>query len=166
MRLSCRKRRARDPRKKSWPVRWCLQWKTVYGLLSKRQLNPDHASQPHLHPLREDEVSQQRDSQEWPIEPRERGESEIFTQRSEGDGAANRHDGPRHGHQGPRREALEKGDLVGANDVDDECLGQQALDKPAGLKQAGTAGGSLRSGDIPAIKEEEHDEVGGVVEDR
>ena len=41
-----------------------------------------------------------------------------------------------HHHQRPGRAALEERDLVGADDVDDERLRQQALDEPAGLEQA------------------------------
>ena len=53
-------------------------------------------------------------------------------------------------------QALDKRDLVGADDVDDERLGEQRFHEPAGVKQRWV---------VPALEHDQHDEEGHVVKD-
>jgi len=61
---------------------------------------------------------------------------------------------------------LNERNLVGANDVDDQSLRQQALHEPTGLEQACAVGRRLGRRDVPASEDVKHHEECGVVEDR
>ncbi len=61
---------------------------------------------------------------------------------------------------------MKERNFVRANDVDDQRLGQQALDEPAGLKQACAVRRRLGRAGVPALEEVQHHEIGGVVENR
>ena len=75
----------------------------------------------------------------------------------EGQQRPHRHDHQRGQQQRAAGPALDERDLVGADDVDDQGLGEQALHEPAGVEQGRVA---------QAVEDVQHDEVGQVVEDR
>lgn len=50
------------------------------------------------------------------------------------------HDGHRGHGELPTRAALDEGDIVRADDMHDQRLGDQRLDEPAGLKKRGARG--------------------------
>ena len=55
------------------------------------------------------------------------------------------------------RPTLQERDLIGANDMDNEGLGHQRFDEPAGLKERYPRR-------IPAVEDPQHDEEGRIVE--
>ena len=140
--MACTKRRAVETHRFELPA--TNRPRAAIGQLdteiSTRSSEPGSADKPHLHGLCEQDVAKQRSEQDWPIERRQRGESERGREGRVGQPRGDGHD--RHGghRELPTRATLDEGNFIGADDVDDQRLGNERLDEPAGLKKRSARG--------------------------
>src|SRR5664280_2581402 len=114
------------------------------------------ANEPGLHHLGQQRVAQQHDGQIQPEQRRERDESKRVRQRRYRQPGAGRYDNYGSEAERPTGPALDERDFVGANDMDDECLGEERLHKPAGVEQGRV---------VPAVENVQHQEKRQVIED-
>ena len=104
------------------------------ALASGRALDPVSTQQPYFNDLRQAHVAEQREHKNWPVKPWQVREAQGRGQRGIRQPHAQSHDCCCCGRQRPTRTALQEGDFIGTNDVDDERLRHQRLDEPSGLK--------------------------------
>ena len=93
------------------------------------------ANKPGLHHLGQQRIAQQHEGQIQPEQRRERDEPERGRQRRNRQPGAGRDDDHGSEDERPTGPALDERDFVGANDMDDERLGEERLHKPARLEQ-------------------------------
>ena len=85
------------------------------------------ANEPGLHELGQDRIGQQHSGQIQPVERRERDKAEGVGQRRDRQPGAGRDDDYGGEDERPTGPALDERDFVGANDMDDQCLGAERL---------------------------------------
>ena len=114
------------------------------------------ANEPGLHHLGQQRIAQQHDGQIQPEQRRERDEPKCVRQRRNRQPGAGRYDNYGSKDERPTGPALDERDLVGANDMDDQRLGEERLHKPAGVEQGRV---------VPAVEHVQHQEKRQVIED-
>ena len=118
---------------------------------------PPFAHEPDLHDMGQHRIGEQDQRDQRPIERGQRNEAERGAEPAVGQPDSHHADDQRGRQQRRAGAALDEGDLAGADDVDDQRLGQQGFDEPAGLEQG-------RIG--PRAEHEQHHAIGDIVEDR
>ena len=108
-------------------------------------LDPFHPQQPNLDALCKPRVGKEREQEDRPIHRGQVGEAQRRSQRRIRQPRSEDHDGQCSDQQWPACAALEEGDLIRANDMNDESLRHDGLNEPARLKQWG-------AGWIPALE--------------
>ena len=88
-----------------------------------------------LDALGQEDVAEERQYDQRPVERGQRRETQPARNGRKRQPGAERHDDGGGDRQRPTGPALQEGDAVGANDVNDERLRQQRLDEPAGLEE-------------------------------
>jgi hypothetical protein len=96
---------------------------------------PEPPHKPSFHELRQHHIRRQHPRQDRPIGRWELDQAERRSQRRNGQPRPDRDDGQRGGDQCAACAALLEGYFVHADDVDDQRLGKEALDEPAGMEQ-------------------------------
>ena len=114
------------------------------------------ADEPGLHQLGQQRVAQQHDGQIQPEQRRERDKPERVRQRRHRQPGAGRDDDQGSKDERPTGPALDERDFVGANDMDDQRLGEERFHKPAGVEQGRV---------VPAVENVQHQEKRQVIED-
>src|SRR5450631_844854 len=115
------------------------------------------ADEPSFHQMRQGCVSQQESRDNGPVKRRQWGELQRLPNERKGQCDTGDTYDERSRDEGGAGATLQKRDLRGADDVDDERLRQQGFDKPAGLEQRRV---------IPTVEDIEHGEESRIVEDR
>jgi Ni/Co efflux regulator RcnB len=93
------------------------------------------AVKPTLDQLRQDHVTRQHNRQQQPVQWRKWDKPERVGEGRNRQQGAHADDYYRSDDEWPTGPALEKRDLVGADDVNDQRLGEERLDEPAGVEQ-------------------------------
>jgi len=115
------------------------------------------ANEPGLHHLGQQRIAQQHDGQIQPEQRRERDKPERVRQRRNRQPGAGRDDDHGSEDERPTGPALDERDFVGANDMDDQRLGEERFHEPAGVEQGRV---------VPAVENVQHQEECQVIEDR
>ena len=100
-------------------------------------LYPRLSNQPSLDALGQQDVAEQRQREQRPVERWQRSKPKPGPNRREGEPNADCHDDCGRNHQRQTGPALEERDPVRANDMDNQRLGQQGFNKPTRLERAG-----------------------------
>ena len=116
---------------------------------SPRPSLAEPANEPGLHHLSQQRVAQQHDGQIQPEQRRERDKPERGRQRRHRQPGAGGDDNYGCKDERPTRPALDERDFVGANNMNDERLGEERLHKPAGVEQGRV---------VPAVEHVQHHE--------
>ena len=128
------------------PHRFSSQW--------VRSIQSESAAEPRLHDIRQDGVAQEYEEERHPVTRRQRYKAQGLGEWQDDADRSNDEAGCNDRRTGP---ALQERHPSRADDVDDERLGQQALDEPTGLEQCGF---------VPSMEDGEHHKERHVVEDR
>lgn len=115
------------------------------------------AIKPALHQRGQNHIAHQYDCQEQPVWSGKRDKPERSGQGRNRQPGTHRDDDDRRDDERPTGPALDKRDLVGADDMNDQRLGEQRLDEPAGVEQGWV---------VPAIEHVQQHEECQVIEDR
>ena len=122
-------------------------------------LNPLAAEQPGFYAERQAQVKDDGQKQPGPERHGQWDESQYMSQRGYGKPEANGDNENGGEEKRPAGAALNKRNPVGANHVNDQGLSEERFNEPTGLEYGGVGG-------IPAVKQVEQDEIGGVIKDR
>jgi len=117
---------------------------------------PKPANEPGFHQLCQNRIAQQHDCQKQPVQRRERDKSERVRQGRNRQPGADRDDDYGSEDERPTGPALDKRNLVGANDMDNQRLGEKRFHEPAGVKQGRV---------MPAVENIQHYEERHVIKD-
>ena len=125
------------------------------GRLNSTQ--PEPSNEPRLHDMRQDDIARKNKTERYPIGRRQRDKTQEA-----GEPGVRKGYSDCGNNEGCRDErcagsTLEKRNLGGANNVDDERLRQQGFDEPSSLEQCRI---------IPRIEDVEHREISDIIEDR
>jgi hypothetical protein len=93
-------------------------------------LDPRFADQPRLHDLGEHYVAKDREQKDRPIQQRQLRETELRGHRRKWKPYCDAHDNDGGDCELPARTALDEGQLLGGNDMNDQCL---EAPRPVGL---------------------------------